>query len=131
MKIIDNYKGHADNQIAAFKNEFIQAFWKSPSMATIAPKLVETEGYFTLNRAMSDAIDKMVYIVQASYTMPRDAHIRLNDHAQDIVFSQLTRLVADQILQADKIPVELYTSTNYGDKTYRLTLPVIVMKGDA
>jgi hypothetical protein len=123
MKVIENYRGNAGNQIAAFKNEFITQFWR-----TKVPVAVNTDDYYTINRALSDVIDKMVLIVQAEYTLPRHADERLGDDREKLVLSQLTRLVADQLFKSERIPVELTPSLMYGDKTYRLTVPVIALK---
>lgn len=117
---IDNYRALANNQIAVFKVDFIQSFWKK------MPDLnIEDDNYFKINQALGDSVEKLIehfYVVSAyDYktlkSMP-EKNIDIN------VINDTAKAIADNLIKNDKIKIRK-TKTLMGGLDYHCSIAFI------
>lgn len=124
MKEVDDYRADPRNQIAAFTNDFIEAFWKS-----VKAEAIGQDKYWEINRALSEAIKKNVTIIGASYRIAREYQQKMKpEQLKDYVQHSIARGFADEIFKSDKVAIQSFPDYQRQETEYRVSIPFIFLK---
>jgi len=117
-----SYRAEAGSQLAAFKVELVNNFWKE------APDIImqlSDDDHIRINRALGKTVDNMVEILQGRISHDRSLvrHTAPEDMDGQSL-STLSRMMADEILKSSDIAVRKMGDLE-GNIHYEVSVPFI------
>lgn len=133
MKILSKWttgqNSSASARLASFKLKVSELFWKNCGNEALS-SAKNKDNYFAINRAISDAFDKIVNIVEVSQHFRRDEVDHLQDRMDDFAVDKLSQLLAAEIRKHNFIPVTKDQNSLFGDVEYKLSVAFFILPNE-
>lgn len=122
MKIIENYTAQSSNQLSKLVNDIIREFWNDEK---IKSTLKNRQEYYSINRAINDAILKNIEILNVRKTIDYGIYLKDKPRMEAYTKHEMANKIANMIVESPFFPIRKFEHFTNPEVIFETSIPFI------